>query len=236
MSIYTSLSGIMVHMLRQDVTANNIANINTTGFKSSRAETQENHGLTGAHTSATSRSNAQGAFLQTSRNMDMAVEGRGFFPLKTPNGETAYTRDGTFHVDSQGRIVSSNGYRLDADITVPSSAQSLRIGPDGNVFAISNGNSQHIGRIEMANFFNPQGLAGAGGNLYRQTAASGPAVLGYPGQNGFGTVLSGSLETSNVSIVKEMTDMIINQRGMEVNLKATQTQDRLLGMLLDLKK
>ena len=238
MSLYTSLSGMMVHLFRQDVTANNIANINTTGFKSSRAETQENAGTGGAHTAATSRSTDQGAFMQTGRNMDMAVEGRGFFPLVTASGTRAYTRDGTFHVDRDGNIVTSGGYRLDANITIPQGTQSLRISPDGDVYALTHGSTipKRLGRIELVNFFNPQGLNSIGNNFYAQTTASGPAIMGLPGSNGFGQILSGALETSNTDIVREMTDMIINQRGMEVNLKAVQTNDRLLGMLLDLKK
>ena len=237
MSIFTSLSGMMVHLFRQDVTAHNLANVNTTGYKSSRAELKDLLGMGGAQVAATSRDHSQGAFLSTERTMDMAVEGRGLFPLKTPDGGTAYTRDGTFHIDVDGNIVNSNGYILDADITVPENASGLRISPDGFIFAtLENGGTQELGRISLANFFNPQGLSNAGDNLYHQTAASGPAVFGYPGANGFGTVLSGNLETSNVSIIKEMTDMIINQRGMEANLKAVQTHDAMFGTVLDMKR
>jgi flagellar basal-body rod protein FlgG len=238
MSIYTSLSGMMVHLFRQDVTANNIANVNTTGYKSSRAAMQELIGLSGANVSGTSRDNSQGSFLMTDRNMDMAVEGRGFFPLTAPDGSQVYTRDGTFHVDANGNIVAANGYRLDAGITVPSDATRLQISPGGEIFAFSGDSTtpQSLGRLSLAHFFNPLGLDATGNNLYAQSAASGPPVLSYPGENGFGTVLSGSLETSNVNIIKEMTDMVINQRGMEANLKVTKTYDQLLGMLINLKR
>ena len=227
---------MLVHQFRQDVTANNIANVNTTGFKSSRVDLQENYAMSGAHAGATPRSLAPGAFLSTDRSLDMAVEGRGFFPVKTPSGTAAFTRDGTFHTDAEGNIVNSNGYRLDVDFTLPEGTNGLRISPDGFVYANSADGTRELGRISLAHFFNPQGLDASGNNLYLQSAASGPAVYGYPGENGFGRVLSGSLETSNVSLVQEMTDMIINQRGMEVNLKTTQTYDSMFVTLINMKR
>jgi flagellar basal-body rod protein FlgG len=132
--------------------------------------------------------------------------------------------------------VNSNGYRLDVDFDVPEGTTGLRISPDGFVYGSGNSGTRELGRISLAHFFNPQGLDAAGNNLYLQTPASGPAVYGYPGENGFGRVLSGSLETSNVSVIREMTDMIINQRGMEVNLKATQTHDSMFLTLINMKR
>jgi flagellar basal-body rod protein FlgG len=234
------------------VISNNLANVNTTGFKQDRAvfedllyqtvrqpgaqsssSTQLPSGLmvgTGVRTVATEKLHTQGNIQQTENALDMAIQGRGYFQILMPDGSLSYTRDGTFQVDSTGQIVMSNGYPLEPAITVPQDALSITVGSDGTVSALQSGQSSPtvLGNIDLADFVNPTGLQPIGENLFKESAASGAPVTGTPGLTGIGTVVGGALETSNVNVVTELINMIETQRAYEMNSKAISTADQML--------
>jgi flagellar basal-body rod protein FlgG len=234
-----------------DVIANNIANVNTTGFKRSRAsfedllyETiqgarveapQESQTLgpvqigKGVRLSAVMRLHTQGSPQQTGRTLDLAIQGDGFFQVQRPDGSTGYTRDGTLTLSDTGAIVTADGYPLIPGLAVPTDAQNLSISTSG-IVTISNtgGKTTQLGKIELARFVNPSGLEDLGQNMYAMTAASGEPIQGAPMDPNFGSILQGSLESSNVEIVQEMTDMISAQRAYEINAKAVQTGETML--------
>jgi flagellar basal-body rod protein FlgG len=237
------------------VVANNIANVNTTGFKLSRGvfqdllyqnvrqvgaqstqDTQLPSGLylgTGVRVVATEKLNTQGSLSQTGNSLDIAIQGKGFFQVLMPDGTLAYTRDGSFQVNSQGQMVTSSGYQVQPAITVPANATSVTIGSDGTVGSILAGSSTPttIGQLTMADFINEAGLEPRGQNLLVESAASGAPQTGAPGINGLGTLLQGNLEGSNVNIVQEMVNMIETQRAYEMNSKSIQTTDQMLQYL-----
>ncbi len=251
-ALWVAKTGLDAQQTRMTVVSNNLANVNTTGYKKDRAvfedliyqtirqpgaqatqDLQLPSGLmlgTGVRTVATEKLFAQGGFVQTENSLDMAVEGKGFFQILLPNGETGYTRDGTFQLNADGQIVMSNGYALQPGITVPTDAQSITIGKDGTVSVQQPGspNSTNLGTIQLADFINPAGLQPVGQNLYQETSASGAAQVSNPGENGVGTVMQGSLETSNVNMAEELVNMIETQRAYEVNSKAVATSDQML--------
>jgi flagellar basal-body rod protein FlgG len=234
------------------VTANNLANVNTTGFKSSRAVfedllyqnngqagaqssegTQLNSGLmtgTGVRVVATEKLFTQGNLVQTGNSLDMAIEGRGFFQILMPDGSLGYSRDGTFQINSQGEIVTSKGFALQPGITVPQDAQSVTIGSDGTVSVTQPGSATptQIGTVQLADFVNPAGLQPIGQNLFLETGSSGTPQTGTAGQNGLGTLSQGMLETSNVNTVEELVNMIETQRAYEMNSKAISTAGQML--------
>jgi flagellar basal-body rod protein FlgG len=244
---------------RLDVTANNIANVSTNGFKKGRAEFADlmyqtvrsagsatGNGTTapdtteigmGTRLTATTRELGQGELHQTGNPLDVAIEGHGFLPVTLPSGETAYTRNGALHMSAEGQLVSSEGYPVGGDITSPSDAQTLTIGADGTVSATLPGESQpvELGQIQIAMFANPGGLAAQGGTLFRETSASGSAVLGAPGEGGAGTVRQGMLEVSNVNVVEEMIDLISGQRAYEINSRVIRAADEMLGQTAQLR-
>jgi flagellar basal-body rod protein FlgG len=244
---------------RLDVTANNIANVSTNGFKKGRAEFADlmyqtvrsagsatGNGTTapdtteigmGTRLTATTRELGQGELHQTGNPLDVAIEGHGFLPVTLPSGETAYTRNGALHMSAEGQLVSSEGYPVGGDITIPSDAQTLTIGADGTVSATLPGESQpvELGQIQLAMFANPGGLAAQGGTLFRETSASGSAVLGAPGEGGAGTVRQGMLEVSNVNVVEEMIDLISGQRAYEINSRVIRAADEMLGQTAQLR-
>jgi flagellar basal-body rod protein FlgG len=249
-ALYTAATGMQAQQINIDTIANNIANVNTTGFKQGRAEFQDllyqtirpagtasststtypiglQLGL-GTRPVGTDRIYTQGDFRNTGQPFDLVIEGKGFFQVKLPSGETGYTRDGAFHVGSDGTLMTSSGDAMEPQVTIPANAESVTIGKDGTVSAIVAGVSQQVGTIQLANFANPAGLNAIGGNLFTSTAASGDAVTGAPGENGIGRVNQGFLENSNVSVVEEMVNMIIAQRAYEVNSKAVQAADEKL--------
>jgi len=252
-------TGLGSQQLSVEIIANNLANVSTVGFKKSRGEFEDLMYQTLKSSGATTgtgtlpvgiqigsgvipvsihRTFAQGEFQQTQNPLDLAIEGEGFFQVSLPDGSTAYSRAGSFSVNSQGNIVTAEGYPVLPNLTIPSNAQSISILPTGTVSAVVAGNSapQQIGTIELARFTNPAGLNSMGKNLYQATAASGDAVTGAPGQQGFGTVLQGALEGSNVNIAEEMVNMIVAQRAYELNSKAIQTTDEMLSMVNNLKR
>ncbi|MGE0071524.1 MAG: flagellar basal-body rod protein FlgG [Thiomonas sp.] len=251
-SLYVAKTGLEAEQTRMDVIANNLANVNTSGFKSSRAvfqdllyqnltqpgaqssqTTQYPSGLqlgTGVRPVATERLMTQGNLTQTGNSLDLAINGEGFFQVLKPDGTIAYTRDGTFQLNNQGQIVTASGYLLQPTVTIPASAQTITIGNDGTVSVTLPGQSapQQVGSIQLANFVNPTGLQSIGDNLYLQTGSSGAPTTGQPTLNGLGSVQQGYLESSNVNVVAELVDMISTQRAYEVNSKAVQASDQML--------
>jgi flagellar basal-body rod protein FlgG len=240
--------------LNIDVISNNLANVSTPGFKKSRADFQDllyetirPAGTTSANGNqiptgiqlgegtrpvATQKIFIQGSYQHTDNQLDLAIEGDGFFQIMQPSGQVAYSRSGAFKLDSNGNIVNSDGYPLEPPITIPNNSTSVTIGTDGTVSVLQSGNVQpsQIGTINLAKFINPAGLSSIGRNLYLQTAASGTATTGQAGLNGMGTISQGNLEMSNVSVVDEMVNMITAQRAYEINSKAIQTSDQMQQM------
>ncbi|GMV36415.1 MAG: flagellar basal body rod protein FlgG [Fimbriimonadales bacterium] len=259
-SLYTAAAGMAAQQFNLDVIANNLANVNTNGFKHSRAEFQDTLyqvlrsqgaqngqdatrpvalqvGL-GSRTVATTTMLEQGPLQQTSNKYDLAIEGDGFFKVLLPDGSEAFTRDGQFKVDATGRIVTSDGYPLQPDILVPSDAISFTVGSDGtvNVQVAGDTTIQNLGQVLLARFPNPAGLQRIGHNLFRVSAASGDAIEGAPGTEGLGSIAQYAIENSNVQIVEEMVRMILAQRAYEVNSKAITTADEMLGLTNNLKR
>lgn len=251
-SLDAALSGMLAHERGINLIANNIANVNTSAFKKNElafremlyetlkepgartaADAMAPTGLqigSGAEVASSVKIMRQGELQPTSSKFDMAIQGQGFFQILMPDGSTGYTRDGSFQLDSNGQVVTSNGYPLQPAITVPANTQSLTIGSDGTVTATVAGSNTptQIGTIQLSDFINPAGLQPIGQNLFQETAASGAAQAGTPGLNGLGTVQQGSLETSNVNTVESLVNMIETQRAYEINSKAISTTDQML--------
>ncbi len=253
-ALFTAATGMQAQQLNLDTIANNLANVNTTGFKRNRVDFQDLLYQTlrpagtrmaggvevptgiqvghGTRPVATQKLWSQGNFQQTENPLDLVIEGDGFFQLTRPDGTIAYTRAGAFKRDSQGQVVNSDGYVLQPAITIPDDTVSISIGSDGTVSVITAGQStpQQLGQIELARFVNPAGLNAIGKNLFLPTAASGQPTTGQPGQEGFGAINQGFLEMSNVSVVEEMVQMIAAQRAFEVNSKAIRSADEMLSI------
>ncbi|HEY7887465.1 MAG TPA: flagellar basal-body rod protein FlgG [Steroidobacteraceae bacterium] len=251
-ALWAAKTGLDAQQTEMAVISNNLANVNTTGFKQDRAvfedllyqnqtqagadtsqTTQSPSGMsigTGTRVVATEKDYSEGGFTQTGNPLDVAVTGQGFFQIQMPDGTTAYTRDGTFQSNAQGQLVTSSGYLVQPGITIPQGAQSVTIGSDGTVSVTLAGQSAptQIGQIQLANFINPPGLQPVGDNLLVQSAASGSPQTGSPGQNGLGTLKQGELESSNVNVVEELVNMIQTQRAYEMNSKAINTVDQML--------
>jgi flagellar basal-body rod protein FlgG len=259
-ALWTAGTGMNAQQTNLDVIANNIANVNTVGFKRSRADFQDliyqtlrlqgtksevgnqiptgiqvGHGVMLA---AVQKVFQQGDFSQTENEKDIAIEGKGFLQITMPDGTLAYTRAGSLKKDSDGRLCTSDGYLLTPNITVPTNTTVLSIGSDGIVSVETSGSTSatQIGKIELATFANDTGLKAIGKSLFQQTDASGVPTTGTPGTNGIGTLLQGYLEMSNVSIMTEMVNLIIGQRAYEVNSKAIQAADEMLQVANNLKK
>lgn len=254
-ALWAAKTGLDAQQTRMTVVSNNIANVNTTAFKRGRAvfedllyqnvrqaggqssqDTQLPTGLylgTGVRVVATEKLYSQGSLSTTGENLDVAVQGRGFFQVLMPDGTLAYTRDGSFQIDSQGALVTSGGYAVQPPVTIPDNAVSVTIGTDGTISAGVVGQTapQVIGQLQIADFINAPGLQPRGENLLAETAASGTPQLGTPGLNGLGTLLQGSLESSNVNVVEELVAMIETQRAYEMNSKSISTTDQMLGYL-----
>jgi flagellar basal-body rod protein FlgG len=251
-ALWVAKTGLEAQQTRMSVISNNLANVNTTGFKRDRAmfedllyqnvrqvgaqssqDTRLPSGLqlgTGVRTVATEKIHTLGNIVQTNNSLDIAIQGRGFIQVLQPDGNLAYSRDGSFKLDETGQLVTSNGYVIQPAITIPSNATAVTIGSDGVVSATTAGSATptQVGSIQLADFINPAGLQPVGQNLYQETAASGSPSTGTPGLNGLGAVAQGSLETSNVNVVEELVNMIETQRAYEMNSKAIQTTDRML--------
>ncbi|MDL2191097.1 flagellar basal-body rod protein FlgG [Cobetia sp. LC6] len=257
-ALWTAKSGLEAQQMQMDVTANNLANVSTNGFKQSRAvfedllyqnmrqpgaassaTTELPSGLqvgTGVRPVATERLHIQGNLEQTENSKDVAINGQGFFAVMLPDGTNAYTRDGSFQLDSTGQMVTASGYPLDPAIVIPANALSVDIASDGVVSVTQPGstNSTEVGQLQLSTFINPAGLFSRGENLYSETDASGPRSDNVPGFNGAGTLYQGFVETSNVNVVEEMVGMIQNQRAYEINSKAVTTTDQMLERLVQM--
>jgi flagellar basal-body rod protein FlgG len=255
LALWAAKTGLDAQNTRMAVISNNLANVNTTGFKKGRAafqdlmyqnirqvgaqssqNTQYPTGLTlgtGVRIVATEKVYDQGSIQQTNNNLDMAVTGRGFFQITLPDGTLAYTRDGSFKMDAQGNLVTASGYALQPAVTIPSNAQSVTIGADGVVSITAAGATTptQVGQIQLADFINTAGLQPRGDNLLIESASSGAPQVGTPGTNGLSTLQQGSLETSNVNVVEELVSMIETQRAYEMNSKAISTTDQMLQYL-----
>lgn len=251
-ALWIAKTGLDAQQTRMSVISNNLANVNTTGFKQDRAvfedllyqtirqpgaqsstSTQLPSGLmigTGVRTVATEKLHTQGNIIQTEQALDIAINGRGFFQILMPDGTLSYTRDGTFQLNSDGQVVMSNGNPLEPAITIPADAQSITVGSDGTVSVTQPGTTTPtiVGNIELADFVNPTGLQPIGENLFQETGASGTPITGTPGLDGFGQTVGGALETSNVNVVTELINMIETQRAYEMNSKAISTSDQML--------
>ena len=254
-ALWIAKTGLDAQQTQMAVVTNNLANVNTTGFKRGRAvfadllyqtvrqpgaqssqDSQLPSGLmlgTGVRSVATEKLFTQGNIVQTGNQLDLAVNGRGFFQILLPDGTRAYSRDGSFQLSANGELVNSNGYALDPGITIPEQTQSVTIGADGTVSVLVSGESSptEVGQLQLADFINPAGLQPMGENLFLETAASGDPQAGTPGEDGVGTLVQGSLESSNVNVVEELVNMIETQRAYEMNSKAIATTDEMLAFV-----
>ncbi len=259
-SLWTSASGMTAQQFNLDVITNNMSNVSTNGFKKLRSTFQDLIYQTlrepGAPTSPTTRAPAgfqvglgtrvaetygiftQGSLNRTDNEFDLAIQGAGFFKVVLPDGTIAYTRNGQFKLDRDGRIVNTDGYPLDPEITIPVDAVSITIAEDGTVGVLRQGGTtvEEVGRIELAKFINPAGLRRLGNNLFLQTDASGDPIIDNPGNQGIGTILQGFLEASNVNIVEEMVNLIIAQRSYEFNTKGITASDEMLSQAANMRR
>jgi flagellar basal-body rod protein FlgG len=254
-ALYTAASGMNAQQDNIDNIAHNLANVNTVGFKKSRVEFEDlvyqqikapgsptstsgeaptgmEMGL-GTRPVATARDFTTGNLRATGGPLDLAIEGRGFFQITTPDGQTAYTRAGSLHLSAEGVVVTAEGYPIEPQITIPPDATSITISKSGIVSVALAGQTaaQEVGTLELASFQNPPGLQALGGNLFAQTTASGEPTTGVPGTDGMGTIGQGLLEESNVSVVEEMVNMILGQRAYEANSRVVRTADEMLGQV-----
>ncbi|MBL4763600.1 MAG: flagellar basal-body rod protein FlgG [Gammaproteobacteria bacterium] len=251
-ALWVSKSGLSAQNTRLTTISNNLANVSTNGFKRDRAAFQDllyqinrqpggqssqntelPSGLqlgTGVRVVATQKQFTQGNLEITEQPLDVAVNGRGFFQVLNPDGSLSYTRDGQFQLNNAGQLVTATGFPVEPAITIPDGTQSITIGVDGVVTAVdaSTGTSTAVGTLQIADFVNPAGLESLGGNLYRETVASGAATQGTAGQGGLGSILQGAIEGSNVNVVEEMVNMIETQRAYEMNSKVISTVDQML--------
>jgi flagellar basal-body rod protein FlgG len=259
-ALFSAASGMEAQQYNMDTISNNLANVNTTGFRRNEARFQDvvyqelrspgspvgasvvpvgqDVGL-GVKVGSSEKIFTQGNLQESDNPLDLAIEGDGFFQVTMPDGTTAYTRDGSFKQDANGALVTADGYFLQPQITIPQNAQSISIGTDGTVTALVPGSTQpqQLGQIQLARFINPAGLSPVGGhNLYSQTAASGTPIVSQAGLNGTGSLQSGYLENSNVQVVQEIVNMIVAQRAYEANSKAISTADQMLATSVQMKQ
>jgi flagellar basal-body rod protein FlgG len=256
----TAATGMVAQQTSINNIANNLANVNTTGFKKARVEFQDilyqnfrkagtasAIGATipvnldvgyGTRAVATTREFSPGSVSITKNPTDLAVAGKGFFQIQMPDGATAYTRDGAFKISADGQLVTADGFLMTPEIIIPEDATDLSVAIDGQVFVLLVGNDtpQQIGQMELARFINPAGLSAVGHNLFRETPASGTPITGTPGNEGLGGIEQGHLETSNVSVVDEMVNMIMAQRAYEINSKVIQASDDMSQTINNLKR
>jgi flagellar basal-body rod protein FlgG len=251
-SLWVAKTGLEAQQTRMTVVAQNLANVNTTGYKRGRAmfedllyqnvvqaggqtsqQSEAPTGLnlgTGVRVVATDKQFTQGNLINTNNALDLAIQGRGFFEILLPDGTQSYTRDGTFQINQDGAMVTSSGYDLQPGITLPQGAQSVTIGVDGTISVVLPGTPDpvQVGSLQLVDFLNPAGLQPRGENLFLETVASGPPQPGTPGLNGLGTLVQGALETSNVNVVEEFVNMIESQRAYEMSSRAISTSDEML--------
>lgn len=259
-ALKTAALGMTAQQLNVDVIANNLANVNTTGYKKSAIEFQDllyetmqtgnrdgrkgNENPSGIQIGlgnrpiSTYRSFSEGTIAETGNSLDVAITGKGFIQVENPDGTLAYTRDGSLKVNSQGNVINNSGLRIMPEISIPENIKGIKIDQDGTVSVIMNGESepQEVGQIELASFMNPAGLEAIGSNLFVATESSGDAIYGIPGEEGLGMVYQGYLEKSNVDVASEMINLIVAQRAYEINSKAIRTADELMSMANNIKR
>ena len=261
-SLYTAASGMTSQQFNVEVISNNLANVNTTGFKKVRAEFEDllyetlllagtpvgsaseiPTGIQVGHGSKVSSTvtihTSEGNLQSTGEPLNIAIEGQGFFQITLPDGSTTYTRDGSFKLDSNGQVVTNQGYLLtDQEVVIPQDALQVSVSADGivNVLLPGNPTPQQVAQLNLANFINPSGLEKIGENLYRETAASGAPVISRPTENNMGSLRQGFLELSNVQVVEELVNLIVAQRAYESNSKSIQTSDEMLNTAVNLKR
>jgi flagellar basal-body rod protein FlgG len=257
-SLWIAKTGLEAQQTQMDVISNNLANVSTNGFKRSRAvfedllyqtlrqpgaqssqQTQLPSGLqlgTGVRTAATEKIFTQGNLQQTGNSLDVAIQGKGFFQVLMPDGSTAYTRDGSFQVDSQGQMVTASGFTVQPSVVIPADALSVTIARDGTISVQQPGSAAavQVGSMQLVSFINPAGLQSQGENLFSETAASGTPSANTPGTSGLGSLNQGFVETSNVNVAEELVNMIQTQRAYEINSKAISTSDQMLQRLTQL--
>lgn len=258
-ALYTAATGMVAQQYNLDTISNNLANVNTSGFRQNTARFQDllyqtlkapgspigasivpvgqDVGL-GVKVGSSEKIFTQGSIVQTSNPLDIAIQGDGFFQVTLPDGTTAYTRDGGFKEDATGAVVTADGYFLSPQITIPQNAINVSVGSDGTVTALTPGSQTPttLGQITLVRFTNPAGLQPMGQNLFTQTAASGTPIISQPGLNGAGTLLGGYIENSNISVVNEMVNMIVAQRAYEANSKAITTAESMLATAVQTKQ
>ena len=251
-ALWVAKTGLDAQQTRLAVISNNLANVNTNGFKKDRttfndlmyqtirqpgAQSSQNSELpsglmlgTGVRVVSTDKLHSQGNINQTDNPLDVAISGNGFFQILLPDGTTAYTRDGAFQRNAQGQLVTANGFEVQPGITIPAETLSLSVGQDGTVSALISGSTSptQVGTLQLADFVNPAGLQAVGDNVFKETASSGTAQAGTPGLAGLGLLVQSSLESSNVNVVEELVNMIETQRAYEMNAKAIETSDQML--------
>lgn len=258
-ALSTAATGMMAQQINIDVISNNVANVNTTGFKKSRAEFQDLLSQTikaagaqisqgtnqpvgiqiglGTRTSATAQDFTEGSFNSTGGKLDVAIEGDGFLEVQKDDGTTAYTRDGSLKIDGNGQLCTSDGFIIQPQITIPTNAQDITITPDGKISVTTPGTTAQteVGTLKLAKFANPKGLSALGKNLYAETSASGKAIEGTANQEGFGSLQQGFLEGSNVQVVEELTNLIQAERAFEANSKLIKSSDEILRIANNLQ-
>tara|TARA_B100000686_G_scaffold57396_1_gene61629 strand:- start:121 stop:834 length:714 start_codon:yes stop_codon:yes gene_type:complete len=233
--ISNAFSGLTNASKRLQNSANNLSNVLTSGFKKGQVNTVDSKaGGTGIN--SISKVNTQGGFLPTNNRLDLAIQGNGFFQVANSNGSTSFTRSGSFSLDGAGHMVDSSGNPLVPTISVPFDNNGISVSYEGRVSAQTPEGTVAAGQIQLVSFTNPSGLSAAGGNLFNESAASGPPAIGFPGLDGNGTVLSGFLEGSNVDIKEEMVDQIVTRATFKANFKVIEANNEMLGSLIDIKK
>ena len=232
--IFSALTGLKNASQRLQNSANNVANINTAGFKKSDVNSADIKSG-GTRVNDVSKSNTQGALIPTGNPLDLAISGNGFFQVTNPNGGTSFTRSGSFKLDGGGNIVDASGNALVPAVNVPGNNAGISVGANGQISAQVGGQPEVLGQIQLANFANPSGLSAAGGNLLNESASSGAPVVGGPGEGGRGTVLSGFLAGSNVDFTEEIVVQIVAKAAFKANVNVIKTNDELLGTILDIK-
>ena len=232
--IFSALTGLKNASQRLQNSANNVANVNTPGFKKSDVNSVELQSG-GTRVNDISKSNTQGALIPTNNPLDLAIDGNGFFQVTNPNGGTSFTRSGSFKQDNAGNIVDASGNALVPAVNIPGNNTGISVDANGQISSQVGGQTEVAGQLQLANFQNPSGLQAAGGNLLNEAAASGAPVAGNPGTGGLGTVRSGFLEGSNVDITEEIVDQIVSKVAFKANVNVIKANDELIGTILDIK-
>jgi len=232
--IISALSGLNNTSLRLQNSANNVANVNTAGFKKSDVNSVENKSG-GTRVNDISRSHTQGSLIPTGNPLDLAIDGDGFFQVTNPNGGSSFTRSGSFKQDGEGNIVDARGNALLPAINVPGNNTGIRVESNGQISSHVGRQPEVVGQLQLANFQNPSGLTAAGGNLFNESASSGAPAAGNPGAVGLGIVLSGFIEGSNVDLTEEFVDQIVSKLAFKANINVIKTSNEMLGSILDIK-